>query len=63
MNSNKGCLNAGFKLAVFGIIIISICLVLFSCSTYKCYPSKKSRDYSIEQADGNSKNQKLPRSV
>lgn len=64
MNQNNGCLNAGFKLTTILIVIASICFVLFSCSTYKCYPSK--RDYSkiiIEHENGNSEKQKLPRSV
>lgn len=31
MKSNNGCLVSGFKLTAILIIIISICLVLFSC--------------------------------
>lgn len=40
------------KLIATLIVIAFLCFVLFSCKTYKCYPSK--RDYSkiiIEQSD------------
>lgn len=39
-------------LIVYAAIILATCT---SCSTYKCYPSKKSKDYAINTIEANSR--------
>ena len=34
-NKQEGCISAGLKLTMIGVIIIAICLVLFSCASTK----------------------------
>src|SRR6187455_1391825 len=47
-----------FKFTGYVLLILAIVLILFGCSTQKCYPSKKSRDYAVrswwskQQSDG-----------
>jgi len=46
------------KFLMWALLVLSILLILFGCSTQKCYPSKKSRDYAVrswwskQQSDG-----------
>ena len=34
------------KFIMWALLIVSILLILFGCSTQRCYPSKKSKDFA-----------------